>query len=167
MITWFATMQSPIGPLLLAKRAGALVSVTMQGHARSPLPDSSWHEDETRLDREAAQLGEYFAGVRTRFDLAVHMVGTPFQRRVWEALRSIPYAETMTYGALARAIGRPGAGRAVGAANARNPLAIVVPCHRVIGADGTLAGYAGGPKRKRWLIDWERRSSLSAGTQTS
>jgi methylated-DNA-[protein]-cysteine S-methyltransferase len=167
MITWFATVESPIGPLLLLKQADALVGVYMRGHARGPVQHASWRADATRFEREATQLAEYFAGVRRRFDLAVRPAGTPFQRRVWEALTSIPYAQTVSYGVLASAIGRPRASRAVGAANARNPLSIVVPCHRVVGSDGTLTGYAGGPDRKRWLIDWEQRSSLSAGAQTS
>jgi methylated-DNA-[protein]-cysteine S-methyltransferase len=167
MNTSFATVQSPIGPLLLLKQGEALVGVYMQSHARGPRPDASWRADASRFDREATQVAEYFAGTRTRFDLTLRLAGTPFQRRVWEALTRIPYGHTVSYGALASAIGRPGASRAVGAANARNPLSIVVPCHRVVGADGTLTGYAGGPDRKGWLIDWERRSSLSAGAQTA
>ena len=104
------------------------------------------------------QLDEYFAGERTSFDLPINQHGTPFELRVWEALRQIPYGETRSYGFVARALGDPGAAQAVGAANGRNPLSIVVPCHRVIGADGRLVGYAGGVERKAFLLDLERRS---------
>jgi methylated-DNA-[protein]-cysteine S-methyltransferase len=104
-------------------------------------------------------LAAYFAGTVTAVDaLPVHTNGTEFQRRVWTALRAVPAARPTTYGALAAAIGRPGASRAVGLANGANPVAIVVPCHRVVGADGTLTGYGGGVARKRWLLDHERAS---------
>ena len=104
-----------------------------------------------------SQLGEYFAGERTRFDLALAPAGTRFQRAVWAALRTIPYGETRTYTEQAVAVGRPSAVRAVGAANGRNPIAIVVPCHRVVGADGSLTGFGGGIDRKRWLLAHERQ----------
>ena len=109
------------------------------------------------LDQAAAQLGEYFAGERTEFDLPLEPAGTPFQRSTWLALREIPYAETINYGQLALRVGNPKASRAVGLANGRNPISIVVPCHRVIGADGSLTGYGGGLDRKRLLLDLERR----------
>lgn len=105
----------------------------------------------------ASQLAEYFAGRRTRFDLVLLPHGSTFQLAAWDALTGIPFGSTMTYAEQARAIGRPRAIRAVGQANGRNPLAIVVPCHRVIGADGRLTGYAGGVDRKRWLLDHEQR----------
>ena len=104
----------------------------------------------------ATQLGEYFAGERRSFDLPLGARGTGFQQLVWRALTQIPCGETWTYGQLAHAIGRPSASRAVGAANARNPIAIIVPCHRVIGASGELTGYAGGMAAKRWLLEHER-----------
>ncbi len=154
MTTWFATVPSPIGPLRLAKRGDALVELTMQPEAHRP--DGSWREEPKRLERETTQIAEYFAGARTRFDLPIELEGTPFQRRVWEALTRIPFGQTVSYGALARAVGKPGAARAVGAANSKNPIAIVVPCHRVIAADGTLCGFASGTHRKSWLLDWER-----------
>jgi O-6-methylguanine DNA methyltransferase len=169
-ITWFATVPSPVGPLVLTKRGEALVGLSMRSQANAPGPDRSsdaFREDPSRFSREASQLAEYFAGARVRFDLKINLDGTPFQRLVWEALLRIPYAQTVSYGALARAVGRPGASRAVGAANGRNPIAIVVPCHRVIAADGTLGGYASGVERKSWLIDWERRLSLSPVLETS
>ena len=102
-----------------------------------------------------AQLEDYFAGRRRTFDLPLAPVGTPFQRRVWEALREIPYGETVSYGVLAARLGQPGAGRAVGLANGQNPISIVIPCHRVIGAGGALTGYGGGLERKRWLLALE------------
>jgi methylated-DNA-[protein]-cysteine S-methyltransferase len=109
------------------------------------------------LERTAAQLAAYFAGELTTFDLPLAAPGTAFQRRVWQALVEIPFGEARSYGEVARAIGHPTASRAVGAANGKNPLAIVVPCHRVIGAGGQLTGYAGGLPIKRWLLDHERR----------
>jgi methylated-DNA-[protein]-cysteine S-methyltransferase len=107
------------------------------------------------LRAAAAQLAEYFAGKRRTFDLPLAPHGTPFQLAVWSALRAIPYGETRNYAELARAIGRPTASRAVGAANGKNPLGIIVPCHRVIGASGALTGYAGGLSAKRWLLELE------------
>lgn len=108
-----------------------------------------------------AQLGEYFAGERERFELPLAARGTEFQRRVWEALSRVPYGRTATYGEIAGATGRPSAARAVGAASGRNPLAIVVPCHRIVGADGALTGYGGGLTRKAWLLEQEARASRS------
>lgn len=117
------------------------------------------------LARAAAQLAEYFRGERLEFDLPLAMEGTAFQRRVWDELMAIPYAATWSYGELARAIGRPSASRAVGAANGRNPIAIIVPCHRVIGAKGALTGYGGGMAAKQWLLAHERtRAPRSAET---
>lgn len=146
-------IESPIGPLMLVERDEELAAIHLPPHdpcdaiaARSPL-----------LDRAARQLAEYFAGERRVFDLPLAPRGTGFQERVWRALTQIPYAATRSYGELARAIGRPAASRAVGAANGKNPIAIVVPCHRVIGANGTLTGYAGGLPAKKWLLEHERR----------
>jgi methylated-DNA-[protein]-cysteine S-methyltransferase len=107
----------------------------------------------------AAQLEEYFAGARTEFDLDLELEGTPFQRQVWAALRTIPYGETRSYGEIAEQIGKPGAFRAVGLANGRNPIGIIVPCHRVIGASGSLAGYGGGLDRKQLLLELEHERS--------
>lgn len=109
------------------------------------------------LARAAAQLAAYFAGERRDFDLPLAPQGTPFQQRVWDALLAIPYGAVRSYGDVARAIGRPAASRAVGAANGRNPIAIIVPCHRVIGASGQLTGYGGGLPTKRWLLEHEQR----------
>ena len=111
----------------------------------------------------ARQLGAYFAGELTRFDLELKPDGTPFQRMVWTALRAIPYGQTVTYGELAARLGAPGSSRAVGLANGKNPISIVVPCHRVIGADGSLTGYGGGLPRKRFLLDLERGATGRPG----
>ncbi|MFT3859753.1 methylated-DNA--[protein]-cysteine S-methyltransferase [Micropruina sp.] len=143
------TIDSPLGPITVrVDQAGAVTSVLF-GDPDVPAPRSA------ASDAAAEQLREYFDGARTRFDLRLNPAGTVFQRRVWAALSEIPYGRTTSYGELARRIGQPAAARAVGLANGRNPLAIVVPCHRVIGASGTLTGYAGGLHRKRWLLNHE------------
>ncbi len=153
----YSVMQSPIGPLTIVATNGALVAVLMDGHHRSPVPESAWGERvDDALPDATLQLEEYFAGKRQAFDLPLAPSGTGFQRRVWAALAEIPYGETRSYGQIATAIGRPGASRAVGMANGRNPVSIVVPCHRVVGASGSLTGYAGGPERKQFLLDLER-----------
>jgi len=146
---------SPIGPLLAVARAGALAELWT-----SPVPE---HEtalptgprDREVLDRTREQLDRYFAGELTAFDLPLDPAGTPFQRQVWDELVRIPVGETISYGELARRVGRPGSARAVGAANGQNPISIVIPCHRVIGSDGKLTGYGGGLPRKAWLLDHE------------
>ena len=167
----FTTMRSPIGTLRLYAAAEQLVGVYLPGRAnrdalrRHCPPEASPGCRPARsgpsrltgvLDRAVAQLAEYFAGQRREFSLGLALRGTSFQRLVWESLQRIPYGETCGYGELARALGRPAASRAVGAANGRNPLSIIVPCHRLIGADGGLTGYAGGLAAKRWLLDLER-----------
>ena len=119
--------------------------------------------DPTLFTEVISQLEQYFAGQRTDFDVPLTFVGTPFQRTVWAALRKIPYGETESYGQLAERIRRPGAARAVGLANGRNPIGIIVPCHRVVGATGSLTGYGGGLERKHYLLDFERRSALVTG----
>lgn len=147
-------IDSPIGPLRLVADRGALCGVALAPGATpgGPAPDPVLEEAER-------QLAEYFAGARRTFDLPLRLDGTAFQQQVWAALRSIPYGATRTYADIARALGRPTATRAVGAANARNPLAIIVPCHRVIGTDGRLTGYAGGLPAKRRLLAHEARST--------
>jgi methylated-DNA-[protein]-cysteine S-methyltransferase len=123
--------------------------------------DPSRSEDPAAFASVVRQLDEYFAGARTAFDLPLAPRGTPFQRRVWEELARIPFGATVTYGELAARVGHPGAARAVGAAVARNPISIVVPCHRVVGADGTLTGYAGGVARKAYLLAHEVASAAA------
>ena len=157
-MTFFSTLATPIGRLLLvSRRTGYLSGIYMEDHAGAPLHDAGWVQDEARFGEARRQLGEYFAGTRTSFELPLSFDGTPFQRRVWAALLEIQFGRTITYAELARRIGAPTGSRAVGGANAKNPISIVVPCHRVIGSDGKLTGYAGGEERKRWLLDFERR----------
>ena len=147
----YATVDSPIGELLLSGDGTALTGLWMEPH--SPRPE--WRHDPAGLAESAAQLAAYFAGERTDFDLPLAPPGTEFQQRVWRLLLEIPYGETTTYGALAQRLGNPRTVRAVGLANGRNPISIVVPCHRVIGANGTLVGYGGGLERKRTLLAHE------------
>jgi methylated-DNA-[protein]-cysteine S-methyltransferase len=146
-------LDSPIGPLLVASREGGLAEIRFNGR-REALPPGWQYVDALEGDA-VPQLRAYFAGELRTFDLPLAPEGTPFQRAVWEALRAIPYGTTCSYADLARRIGRPAAVRAVGAANGKNPLPIVVPCHRVIGSDGTLTGYAGGLSVKRALLALE------------
>jgi methylated-DNA-[protein]-cysteine S-methyltransferase len=149
----YSTLTTPIGELLLAADPdGALTAVHLPGRQAST---DGWERDDALLEPARRQLTEYFAGERTAFDLPLRPAGAPFQLRVWEALTRIPHGETASYGELAAELGHPGAARAVGAANGRNPIAIVVPCHRVIGASGALTGYAGGLECKRALLDLE------------
>jgi methylated-DNA-[protein]-cysteine S-methyltransferase len=153
----YTTLDSPVGELLLAGDGEVLRGLHFQEGRRPRAIGAEWTRAEEPFAVARDQLGEYFAGERNEFDLPAAVSGTPFQRRVWAALREIPYGETITYGELARRIGRPAASRAVGMANGRNPISIVVPCHRVIGADGGLTGYGGGVERKRFLLELEAR----------
>jgi len=155
--TSYAVIDSPVGPLTLVADEDELIGLYFANAPLAAAQPSGWIRDERRLRPAAVQLAEYFAGTRTRFDLPLAPRGTPFQRAVWNALLDIPFGETSSYGELARAIGQPSASRAVGAANGRNPLSIVIPCHRVIGADGSMTGYGGEISRKRVLLDLEAR----------
>jgi methylated-DNA-[protein]-cysteine S-methyltransferase len=156
----YSVMSSPIGDLLLTADGDVVTGITMElEHGKpAPAPKPEWRKEESagplRLVRE--QLRAYFEGDLFEFDLPLGMAGTTFQRSVWQGLLEIPYGATWSYAELAQHVGRRGASRAVGAANGRNPIAIVVPCHRVIGADGTLTGYGGGLDRKQWLLEHER-----------
>jgi methylated-DNA-[protein]-cysteine S-methyltransferase len=149
-------LESPIGDLLVVGDDHALRGLYMRGGRQPDAILSGLPRSPAPFAGVRRQLGEYFAGERTGFELTLEMGGTPFQRRVWDALREIPYGETIDYGELARRIGSPSAARAVGLANARNPISVIVPCHRVIGANGDLTGYGGGIERKRMLLDLER-----------
>jgi methylated-DNA-[protein]-cysteine S-methyltransferase len=151
----YTTIDSPIGALLVARDGEGITALLLPEGRRPARPAPDWQRDDAAFDDVRTQLDEYFAGARTTFDLPLHMIGNAFQRRVWEALLDIPCGETRSYGAVANAIGAPGAARAVGAANGQNPIALIVPCHRVIGADGSLTGYGGGLPTKRWLLDHE------------
>lgn len=148
----FSELDSPIGTLRVWSRDGALIGLAM---APERPPDPAWRRDDPALAPVRAQLLAYLAGELRVFELALAMQGTDFQRRVWQALTQIPHGETISYGELARRVGQPGASRAVGSANNRNPIAIVVPCHRVVGADGRLVGFGGGLPRKQWLLQHE------------
>lgn len=165
--TCFTHARSPVGRLLLVGdvEAGelALSGIYFEEAARSVKLAEHAREDGRLFASVRAQLDEYFAGERSAFELVLAPRGTAFQREVWRALMSIPYGTKTTYGAIARAVGRPKAVRAVGAANGQNPLPIVVPCHRVIGRDGTLTGYGGGLDRKRLLLDLEARHAARLG----
>jgi len=155
----YTYLDSPVGRLFLAGTKQTLEVISFPGgsKARTPLPE--WERDDAAFDAAKRQLLEYFDGARKRFDLPLVPHGTPFQRRVLDALLTIPYGETRSYRDVARVIGRPDAVRAVGAANGSNPLPIVIPCHRVIGADGSLTGFGGGLDRKRHLLELESRHS--------
>jgi methylated-DNA-[protein]-cysteine S-methyltransferase len=166
-----AVVGSPVGPLTLIADDGVLAGLVMSGQRHAPGPDT-FGEPESEPEPEpdpgpgtgalaeaARQLAEYFAGERTEFDLDLALRGTPFQQRVWTELRAIGYGETITYGQLADRIGQPTAFRAVGLANGKNPVGIIVPCHRVVGSDGSLTGYGGGLERKQFLLALEQRVS--------
>jgi methylated-DNA-[protein]-cysteine S-methyltransferase len=148
---------SPIGELLLTSDGKALTGLYMCEHKGRPAhgPEPSWERVDSAFRAVREQLDAYFEGGLRAFELPLRMDGTPFQHLVWAGLRAIPYGETVSYAELARRIGRPGASRAVGSANGRNPISIVVPCHRVIAADGTLGGYGGGLERKDFLLQHE------------
>lgn len=158
---WF---DSPIAKLLLTSKGQSLTGLYLQGQKHFPAT-SNWKES-AELDvfiEAEKQLTEYFAHQRQHFDLPLDPVGTTFQKQVWEQLQQIPFGETISYGTLAQRIGVPTASRAVGAANGRNPISIVVPCHRVIATNGKMTGYAGGIDRKQWLLQHERISTVSTG----
>ncbi|HEX7624344.1 MAG TPA: methylated-DNA--[protein]-cysteine S-methyltransferase [Anaeromyxobacteraceae bacterium] len=162
-------VESPVGKLRLVVEDGALVGLSMEEQRHASAFAAADGQGDPVLDEASRQLVAWFAGERTQFDLPLRPRGTPFQLAVWEALREIPFGETRSYGQIADGLGQPKAVRAVGAANGRNPIGIIVPCHRVIGADGSLVGYGGGMERKRWLLGHERevlaRSGTSAGAQ--
>jgi methylated-DNA-[protein]-cysteine S-methyltransferase len=150
-------LPSPLGALQLVADDQALCGVYFPNHRGAPAPAPATAAQRAILDEAARQLDEYFAGSRRRFSLALRAEGTPFQQQVWLKLREIPFAATWSYGQLATEVGNRNASRAVGAANGQNPLSIVVPCHRVIGADGSLTGFGGGEPAKRWLLDHEAK----------
>jgi len=157
MNTFFTRLPSPLGPLLLTGNETCLTGLYFDkfdgGAAPEPTVDSV--EAPERFGSVARQLEEYFAGRRREFDVPIAPAGTAFQQKVWQALCAIPCGATASYGAIAKKVGSPAAMRAVGAANGRNPIAIIIPCHRVIGANGALTGYGGGMERKRWLLELE------------
>ncbi|AWW36866.1 cysteine methyltransferase [Streptomyces sp. AS58] len=153
-------IDSPYGPLTLVADDGVLCGLYMTDQRHRPPEETFGEPDEAPFAEAEEQLEAYFAGELKEFTVELRLHGTPFQRSVWERLRGIPYGETRTYGELADTLGNPQASRAVGLANGRNPVGIIVPCHRVIGASGGLTGYGGGLERKQRLLDFERGAAL-------
>jgi methylated-DNA-[protein]-cysteine S-methyltransferase len=151
----YTYIASPLGDLVATRDDAGITGLYLPSGKNAVTPNPEWERDDTAFDDLRRQLGEYFAGARHDFDLPLNATGTPFQKRVWAALCEIPYGETASYGQTAEAIGAPTASRAVGLANGQNPISIVVPCHRVIGANGSLTGYGGGLEAKRWLLAHE------------
>ena len=151
----YTVIDSPVGPLTLVGTDGALSGLYMDRQRYRPPPHTFGEPDGAPFSQVIDQLTEYFAGRRREFTVPVRLTGTPFQRTVWAALREIPYGGTVSYSELAVSIGRPAAARAVGLANGKNPISIIVPCHRVVGATGSLTGYGGGLPRKQYLLDFE------------
>ncbi len=164
VLTAQATIDTPLGPLLLARSARGLAGAWFAGQKHHPGPLAAPERPDDPLLADAARrLAVYFRGEPVAFDLPLDPRGTPFQRDVWQALQRIGAGGTRSYGEFAAARGRPGAARAVGGAIGRNPLSVIVPCHRVLGADGSLTGYAGGTERKRALLELERRAAAGSG----
>jgi methylated-DNA-[protein]-cysteine S-methyltransferase len=161
----YSYLTSPLGPILIAGDEAGLRLINFQHDCALSQPALDWVENRQPLRDAIDQLAAYFAGTLRDFTLKLAPAGTPFQQSVWQALQHIPYGETTSYGVLARQLGNPQASRAVGAANGRNPLAIVIPCHRVIGSTGKLTGYAGGLEIKEALLNFERRNAPPSGEQ--
>ncbi|WP_449349257.1 methylated-DNA--[protein]-cysteine S-methyltransferase [Streptomyces shaanxiensis] len=153
-------IDSPYGPLTLVAEDGVLCGLYMTDQRHRPPQESFGTPDDEPFGEAEEQLEAYFAGELKEFTLELRLHGTPFQRTVWDQLRRIPYGETRGYGELADALGNPKASRAVGLANGKNPIGIIVPCHRVVGANGSLTGYGGGLERKQRLLDFERGAAL-------
>lgn len=179
MVT-YAVVPMPVGDILVAGTDAGVCALIIADHAGHPAaldalrvycPDGPLVPDADALAGMTAQLAEYLAGERRAFDVPLALHGTPFQRQVWEMLLTIPYGETLTYGDIAHALGKPGGAQAVGGAVGRNPVSIIVPCHRVLGSDGSLTGYMWGMHVKRWLLDREgiavsgQRSAVSTQQQ--
>ena len=169
MTTFYTTFESPVGPLLLMSDGQLLTGLHTDSDKHRPATRPDWLRDEAAAPfaEVKAQLRAYFEGRLTDFDLPLAPQGTEFQLRVWRELRGIPYGETISYSELARRIANPNASRAVGMANAHNPISIIVPCHRVIGADSSLTGYAGGLERKRMLLTHEAKQRPARGVSES
>ncbi len=157
--TYFTFFDSPLGKMFVRGDGQFVTGLFMPSHKGMPETEPAWQQADEPFVIVRQQLAEYFAGERQQFDVPIKLVGTPFQQRVWQELVRIPFGTTIHYGELARRVGRPSASRAVGHANGRNPISIIVPCHRVIGANGKLTGYAGGLDKKQWLLAWEREAN--------
>ncbi len=158
----YAVMDSPIGKLTLVNTDSTLCALYMEDHARRPENSALGERSATGFEQAVEELNEYFRGERSHFTVVAEAPGTAFQQQVWKLLREIPYGETRTYAQLADAVGDRKAIRAVGTANGRNPLSIIVPCHRVVGSDGSLTGFAGGLERKEYLLGLENPSRQKA-----
>lgn len=156
---YYSQYSSPAGKIILTQENKHLTGLWFEGEKHSSSIDPTWKRAEAAFKSIHKQLDAYFAGKLQRFDVSCKVSGTPFQERVWKALSKIPYGQTWSYSEIAASIGNPRAVRAVGTANGRNPISIIVPCHRVIGADGTLTGYGGGLKAKAWLLKLEKAIS--------
>lgn len=154
--TFYSHVDGPLGRMIVEGDGEFVTGLFMPAHKGWRGPDAGSREEDGPFAAVREQLAEYFAGERREFDVPVKLAGTPFQRRVWRELGRIPFGTTITYAELGRRVGQPTASRAVGNANGRNPISILVPCHRVVGTAGKLTGYAGGVERKRWLLEWER-----------
>jgi methylated-DNA-[protein]-cysteine S-methyltransferase len=159
--TFYSYIDGPLGPLFVQGDGTFVTGIYMPQHKRWSEPDASWQQSDKLFATVHAQLAEYFAGERRTFDVPLKLAGTPFQQRVWQELVRIPFGTTISYSQLAQRVGKPTASRAVGHANGRNPVSIIVPCHRVIGANGKLTGYVGGVDKKQWLLARER-SAMAA-----
>ena len=157
MPTYYTRIESPVGRLLVAGDGRTLQFILWAEGPRKSEPKPDWQEDAKKMAEPVRQLKDYFAGKLEAFDLPLDPQGTPFQQKVWKLLCDIPYGETISYGELARRVGNPNASRAVGLANGSNPIAIIIPCHRVIGSNGKLTGYGGGLPNKEKLLALERR----------
>lgn len=161
--TYYRVIDSPVGQLVVVGDGQFLTGLYLPQHKGWAGPKASWQQADAPFDTVREQLAEYFAGERQQFEVPFKLAGTPFQQRVWQELEKIPFGITITYAELARRIGQPTASRAVGSANGRNPISIIVPCHRVIGGGGKLTGYGGGLEKKEWLLAWERGTTSKLG----
>jgi methylated-DNA-[protein]-cysteine S-methyltransferase len=159
--TYYSYLDSPLGRMFVKGDGQFVTALYLPNHKGWTGPDADWQESAAPFAAVRQQLTEYFAGERQTFDVPLKLAGTLFQQRVWQELARIPFGTTITYAQLAQRIGKPTASRAVGHANSRNPISIIVPCHRVIGADGKLTGYAGGVDKKQWLLALERGSTAA------
>ncbi len=165
MTTFYTIIPSPIGNILLARNEKGITHINFQDGESALTPAPNWQRDDTAFADVVTQLDAYFAGELQEFDLPLAPAGTPFQQTVWQVLQTIPYGQTSTYGELAVEIGKPNASRAVGAANSRNPIPIVIPCHRVIGANGKLTGFSGGLHIKEALLSLEKNGRVETPAQ--
>lgn len=155
MTTYYTYLESPVGRICLQGDSQFLTGLHLPDHKHWSGIQPSWQQSDSPFAAVRGQLAEYFAGERTEFDIPLKLVGTPFQNRVWQELARIPFGVTISYGELARRVGQPTASRAVGSANGKNPISIIIPCHRVIATSGNLTGYGGGLPNKQWLLQHE------------